>query len=134
MEQTKNGVPRRSAIGRSDGIDYPKRNSEFEVQAYIYHTLKAKGFDVRGEVTSRLGSAILDLVVFDDRKRPVCIIEVKAAAPNLNNPRTQILVDDDTQEQVDYYRTICQRVELVCGMKWAIKFCESFKLASVAQS
>jgi hypothetical protein len=134
LEQTKHGIPRKLPIGISDDIDYPKRRSEFEVQAYIYHTLKAKGFDVRGEVTSRLGSAILDLVVFDDRKQPVCIIEVKAAAPNLKSARTTILVDDDTQEQVNYYRTICQRVELVCGMRWAIKFCESFKLTIVEQS
>jgi hypothetical protein len=131
LERTRNGMPtRKLLLGVTDSIGYPKRYSEFEIQAYIYHTLKAKGFDVRGEVTSRRGTAKLDLVVYNEHKLVACIIEVKAAAPNLNSSRTTKLVDDDTQEQVDYYRTLCPRVELVCGMMWAVKFCESFTLAA----
>jgi len=120
-------VPRKLRIATPDPIDYPERESEFEVQAYIYHTLKGKAFDVRGEVTSRLGSAVLDLVVYDGRKAAL-VIEVKAAAPNA---RVKALLADSTQEQLDDYRRLGVPVTLVCGMAWAIEFCKSFKLPIV---
>lgn len=56
-------------------IEYPGRNSEFEVQAELYMALKNKGFDVKGEVPAL--HSVFDLVVFKCC-RPKCIIEVKA--------------------------------------------------------
>lgn len=60
-------------------IDYPKKYSEFEVQANLYAVLKfSYKLDVRGEVAIGQGSgkSRFDLVVFKDKKA-VCIIEVK---------------------------------------------------------
>jgi hypothetical protein len=123
----RNGVPRKLPVGASDAIEYPKKLSEFEIQAYIYNTLRAKGFDVRGEVTSRRGSAILDLVVFDNR-RPVLIIEVKPSAPKRNWARVKVLIPENIQEQLDDYRRIFGlEVRLVSGMVHAKEFCGLFK-------
>jgi hypothetical protein len=133
LDRIGKGVPKKLRISTLDTIDYPQRESEFEVQAYIYHALRAKGFDVRGQVTSRQGTAVLDLVVFNDRKEAVCTIEVKkAVAPNFNLRRLKII--DATEEQLKHYRTLCPTVKLICGMRWAVKFCESFKLPIVEKS
>ena len=106
--------------------------SEFEVQAYIYQNLRANGYDVRGEVTTRQSSAILDLVVFDERT-PVLIIEVKAAL-KLISARTRVSLAELDQEQADYYQSLGVPVQRVCGMAWAIKFCESFQLPIAPKS
>jgi hypothetical protein len=90
-------------------------------------TLRAKGFDVRGEVTSRRGSAILDLVLFIDRQ-PVLIIEVKPPVPKRNWTKVKVLIPGHIQEQLDdYRRTFSVEVRLVWGMSHAEKFCESIE-------
>jgi hypothetical protein len=66
-------------------FEYPRQASEFEIQSTLYHALRQRGYDVRGEVLvqtqEKIGNAHktifrLDLVVFKDRA-PFLIIEVK---------------------------------------------------------
>lgn len=55
-------------------ISYPKRHSEFEIQALLFSALQLLGYDVRGEVKS--SPCRFDLVIFRN-KEAICIIEVK---------------------------------------------------------
>lgn len=62
------------------------RETEFEVQAALFSSLRNNGFDVRGEVkwcgpaqkNARRETCRFDLVIYKDAK-PVHIVEVKAA-------------------------------------------------------
>lgn len=64
-------------------IFYPKRSSEFEVQAKVWSKLLDLGMDVRGCVPAevedfgRRHKVYFDLVVFSDHRTPICIIECK---------------------------------------------------------
>lgn len=63
-------------------IGFPSRYSEFEVQAEVYHKLKAQGVRVRGEVVAWTDDdgphrCRMDLVVYDALERAVAIIECK---------------------------------------------------------
>jgi len=75
-------------------ILYPKRETEFEVQAELYCKLKKQGFNVRGNVKIN-DNRHLDLVVFDENNNDICIIEVKNWKLNcnfekkFNRPRTK---------------------------------------------
>jgi hypothetical protein len=117
----------------ADDLDYPARCSEFEVQAYIYWTLKAKGYDVRGEVSSRLRAFVLDLVVYVDR-RPVLIIETKSRLGKKTGgwgSEGQRLAADDAEgrrDQLAAYRTLGLPVVSVSGMEQAIAYCNAFVL------
>ena len=66
-------------------IPYPKRKSEFEIQAQLYYELKKNRINVRGEVKAK--NSRLDLVVYDKDDNPKCIIEVKARARLRKQPR-----------------------------------------------
>jgi len=64
-------------------IQYPEKQSEFEIQATLFNKLVSLGYDVRGEVTYRDLSAKkgfkqsrFDVVLFKDKKA-ILIIEVK---------------------------------------------------------
>lgn len=58
-------------------IYYPEnRISEFEIQAELYNELKQQGLNVRGEVKAK--QSRLDIVVFNEQNKAVCIIEVKS--------------------------------------------------------
>lgn len=58
-------------------VYYPdNRISEFEIQSDLYQELKQQGFDVRGEVKAK--QSRLDIVVFNEQKKAVCIVEVKS--------------------------------------------------------
>jgi hypothetical protein len=64
-------------------IEYPEKDSEFEVQASLWMALKAEGFIVKGEVESvcydftAYHRVSFDLVVFNELKAPIVIIECK---------------------------------------------------------
>jgi hypothetical protein len=64
-------------------IGYPRRLSEFEMQATIYSALRAMKVDCRGCVPARCEDfgrhpkCYFDLVVFGRNKMPVVIVEVK---------------------------------------------------------
>ena len=66
-------------------IDYPKKFSEFEIQAQLYSKLLQSGYDVRGEVKAH--RCRFDLVIFDENKNAQAIIEVKNYR-NLTSPNT----------------------------------------------
>ena len=57
-------------------IYYPARPSHFEVQTMIFSILKEKNYDVKGEVKAI--KSRLDLVIFNDDRKAICIIEIKA--------------------------------------------------------
>ena len=57
-------------------INYPTRQAEFEIQALLYIALKREGLNVRGEVKAY--KSRLDLVIFNDTNKALCVIEVKA--------------------------------------------------------
>ena len=67
-------------------IKYPPVESEFEVQAWLWSELRRAGINARGEVPvhGEFGLRIckvacrFDIVVFDARPKPVCVLEVKA--------------------------------------------------------
>ncbi|MCK5611747.1 type I restriction enzyme HsdR N-terminal domain-containing protein [Candidatus Pacearchaeota archaeon] len=66
-------------------ILYPARQSEFEVQSLIFTILKSEKYNVRGEVKALRSR--LDIVVYNDNNKAVCIIEVKARARVRKKPR-----------------------------------------------
>ena len=75
-------------------INYPKDQSEFEIQSKLYQDLLNRSIDVRGEVV--FGASRFDLVIFNKSKIAICIVEVKKefnigfAAQNFKNLRSQI--------------------------------------------
>ena len=56
-------------------IPFPKKVSEFEVQAQLYQELIIRGFCVRGEVKHE--KSRFDLVIYNKDEEAICIIEVK---------------------------------------------------------
>jgi hypothetical protein len=61
-------------------IKFPRKHSEFEVQAELYSKLKLAGYNVRGEVEAKqIGrrGCRFDLVIFDGEEARI-IIEVKS--------------------------------------------------------
>lgn len=64
-------------------IAYPLKPSEFDIQAELFGRLRTLGFDVRGEVGAYCSDhgkehrTNLDLVVFNSKREPCVIIEVK---------------------------------------------------------
>ena len=58
-------------------INYPKKQSEFEIQSTLFSQLKLNGFNAKGEVSA--DNCRLDIVVFsDDSQDALCIIETKS--------------------------------------------------------
>ena len=65
-------------------IPYKEKNSEFEIQAYVYNQLLKLGYNVRGSVPNArkrdrgdIPRMIFDLVIFNEKEEPMEIIEVK---------------------------------------------------------
>lgn len=108
-------------------IAYPTQATEFEIQAFLYSALMARGVDVRGEVahrirrddqTGRRRACRFDLVVFSDGVA-TCIIEMKAAPIN---HRTSVRETRQGRRYVEYGVP----VHFVYGMDEARLFLESF--------
>lgn len=66
-------------------VPYPPEQSEFEVQAFLYSSLKNAGLNVRGEINVRgdfgfrkRGLCRFDIVIYDEHEQPTLIIEVKS--------------------------------------------------------
>lgn len=104
-----------------DLIFYPTLESEFEVQAYIYWTLKSRGFDVRGEIVSVCKTCKFDLVVFSFRN-PVAIIEVKKKHKKTRNDRKHL------KSQTCRYTEFGAKLIVCTGMRQAVKLCEEFTI------
>lgn len=90
--------------------------SEFEVQAFIYEQLKQIGYTVRGEVKTKCGTCIFDIVVYADR-RPVRVIEVKKSKKFGSLSRQgKRHFSRLRAEQVRRYESFGVPVDLVCTL------------------
>jgi hypothetical protein len=58
-------------------IPFPGESTEFEIQAMLFAELREMGLIVRGCVGASGGADVFDLVVYDESRRAVRIIEVK---------------------------------------------------------
>ena len=130
FQRVRGKIRRMVREGDKDGIPYPHRASEFEIQAYIFQRLSArfrklesKAFSVRGEVQTRFGFARFDLVVFI-HSEPWCIIEVKAEPGRRNR------VAAGTSDKLHSYSRFGVRVHIVRGMNDARQFCALLVLPS----
>ncbi|MCK5611718.1 type I restriction enzyme HsdR N-terminal domain-containing protein [Candidatus Pacearchaeota archaeon] len=92
-------------------IKYPERISEFEIQSLTYGILRKEGFIVRGEVKAY--KSRLDIVVYDEQKKAVCIIEVKS--------RKRIRTRTKKYKQVQKYEELFNLPVLVCVSKSQIQ-------------
>jgi|15BtaG_2_1085339.scaffolds.fasta_scaffold40351_1 hypothetical protein len=103
-------------------IKHSPGHKEFDFQAYIWASLRKKGWDVRGEVLVKTpdGNIILDLVVFNSNKIPVRIIEVKTN----RGMKKPILVSN----QVNQQRRLGLGVDLLAGKKRIKKYIESWPI------
>jgi len=108
-------------------IPYPKTESEFEIQAFIYAELRALGVDVRGELVTVFFDGIngkqkhrtmcrFDLVIFEN-KIPIRIVEVKHGRKTFVSERAR---------QCERYRKYGVPVTFVFGMEQAIRFVSDF--------
>ena len=120
-------MPTLSHLSSDNVIKIPTHEaSEFEVQAFVYSSLLAKGVRIRGEVVTAYASngcrrerCRFDLVIFDERQNATRIIEVKARK-NRNN----LLCENGRQPH--RYRHFGVPVTFIRGMGEAIKFVEAF--------
>lgn len=99
--------------------------SEFEVQSYLYSSLLALGWKVRGELKTRCRSCRFDLVVFDDQNKPVRIIEVKRRKSRINAAKR------GDRRQAARYREFGIPVDLVRGMEEAERYIEVVRSGSL---
>lgn len=107
-------------------MQYPRRQSEFEIQAYLFSELKAMGLDVRGEVRAGRESRF-DLVVFEERV-PKIIVEVKTR--KLPKNPTTFRAKERTrrrEEQLSRYDKYGLPVHLIEGMRQAGEFIQRMK-------
>lgn len=94
--------------------------SEFEVQAELLFGLRDKGYLVKGEVFSIDQKCRFDLVIFDEDKFPIEIIEVKKLKREKTYKRRQ-----ENKKQLDKYKRYFHKVTLIAGMKAAKKYLEN---------
>lgn len=124
----KFGKPRAKSRGP---IAYPGQSSEFEVQAWMYSEIKGMGIDVRGEVPC--GNGVLDLVLFDNCRHPVLVLEVKRLrVEQLARVQKAQSVRKRVRSQLVRYRSHGIPVLLVDGIKKARKVIAELKQDSLA--
>lgn len=118
--------------GRSGGsalIRHPNGNfSEFEVQAYIYWSLRALGHDARGEVVVRAARCRFDILVFLSGI-PVLIIEVKKrkGIPCVGDRSARRKLKMQARAQIKKYSQYGLPLLTIHAMKEARAFIESVK-------
>lgn len=97
-------------------VGYPGQDSEFEIQAFLLYELRALGYDVRGEVTTRCDRFRFDLVVFKGRVA-VRIIEVKKHKRPIGYKKVSVRRQRQAiRDQISDYSTIGLPVDCVRGM------------------
>lgn len=127
MRRIRGHTRRRKRTHINPGLlQYPKRQSEFEIQAYLFSELKSLGLDVRGEVRAGRESRF-DLVVFEERAATQ-IIEVKTRRLPRNpaSPRLREMTLRRA-EQMARYRAYDVSVELIEGMRQAELFVQKVR-------
>lgn len=106
---------------RKREFGYPGDASEFEVQSFLFWSLKQLGYDVRGEVRSKFGR--FDLVIYDSNRDPTRIIEVKKWTHEALRTSKKRCRDIPRQRlQIIRYERAGVPVDLVAGMKNARKY------------
>lgn len=91
--------------------------TEFEIQSFLYHELRAMGFEVRGEQATKCGTAVFDLLLFKNGK-PARVVEVKKhLAALLRSPLKR--PNKAVAAQCARYAEFGCPVDLVCGMREA---------------
>lgn len=106
-------------------ILHKKNPSEFEIQSFLYEGLKQLGYTVHGEVGTRCGTCVFDLVVVID-DRPARIIEMKkdrARGDKITKRRTVRA----RAAQVSRYASFGVPVDTVCSMREAKSYLEKVK-------
>lgn len=104
-------------------IPYKEKNTEFEIQSYLYQSLLDLGVNVRGNVSNGRkrdrGNAPkmhFDLVIYDKENKAQKIIEVKDSINHRLNTA-----------QHEKYKTTGLEVIYARGMKEARKLVQKFK-------
>jgi hypothetical protein len=119
---------------KSIPFKYTWEHTEFEIQAFLYASLKNAGYHVRGEVAMFSRRSRFDLVIFDSEKhgatgcryRPLRIIEVK------KRRRSSRRGTKSGNQVHGYYESFGYPVDFVCGMKEARKYLEEIPAACPA--
>lgn len=99
--------------------------SEFEIQSFLYEGLKQLGYTVRGEVGTRCGTCVFDLVVVIE-DRPARIIEVKKERAH-GDKITKRRTGRARAAQVSRYASFGVTVDTVCAMREAKAYLEKIK-------
>jgi len=107
-----------------DSLVYPRHYSEFEIQSFVYWTLRGMGYDVRGGVRTARGQSILDLVGFVD-KVPVRIIETKSGKRQ-RGKKYREKEDQSHARQLERYKRYGVTIDRIKGMTEAELYCEEF--------
>jgi hypothetical protein len=97
--------------------------SEFEIQSFLYESLKQLGYEVRGEVLSKCGTCIFDIVVYVDGK-PARIVEVKKSVRAKSRKARS-----SREVQIDRYGGFGIPVDLVCTLSLAREYIARFPRA-----
>lgn len=100
-------------------IDYPEKISEAEIQAELWHRLKAMNIDARLQVNQRIGgrNPRLDIVIFKDYIA-ICIIECKSWSKSyIRNRKYQ---QAKNTKQILKYKQYFNLPVLICGCTNAI--------------
>lgn len=92
--------------------------TEFEIQAYLFGELIRLGYHVRGEVATKCGTCVFDLVIYRDRV-PIRIIEVKKCAAIGCTRKARRSEQRKRESQVDRYSAFGVPVDSVCNLSSA---------------
>lgn len=98
--------------------------SEFEIQSFVYESLKSKGFLVRGEVMAKCGSCQFDLVVFDQLGKPTLIVEIKRGK-HVGTDEYKRIARKRNASQIQKYEKYGVPVRMIVGMAEARRFVDS---------
>jgi hypothetical protein len=115
-------------------IPYPKRHSEFEVQAWLYMALREAGYDARGEVKTffqpkdkkarkKALFCRFDVVVYDEEQKAISVLEVKADKVKHQNGA-------EGTRQGQRYRVYGVPVTFIYGMEGAEAFVRGLPLTT----
>lgn len=109
-------------------IPFGQPPSEFEIQAFLYLELKKLGFVVRGEVATKCGTCVFDIVVYQSEK-PVRILEVKKYRKPVGATRIdKRKAAKSRADQLARYSAFGVPVDLVCTISNAKEYVENVRM------
>jgi hypothetical protein len=95
--------------------------TEFEIQAFLFESIKRMGVVVRGEVASKCGTCVFDLVVYVDGK-PAHIIECKKRKKFLGSKIAESQQASKRALQINKYSKFGLPLDVICGMEEAVQY------------